>query len=111
MKKVGPQKQSFDEMKQINDTSFKFIQEMSACDSVEEIAENMHLYPPQDYLAGQTLFYEYDPEAIKMVLDHLIPENLNIMVIDNELPPGIEFDKIEPWFGAHYFEQGTFLFY
>lgn len=33
-----------------------------------------------------------------MVVDHLVPENMNVMIFDTKLPPDLSYDKVEPWF-------------
>lgn len=32
-------------------------------DLVEELAEAMQYYPPEDYLTGSELYFEYDPKV------------------------------------------------
>ena len=36
---------------------------MDACDYVEGLCENMQLYPVQDYLVGDCLSMNYDPQV------------------------------------------------
>ncbi|KAJ3666562.1 hypothetical protein Zmor_001999 [Zophobas morio] len=102
---IGPQERLYEEMKIVADTSFKFAAEETAVEIVEELSEAMQIYPPENYLTGSDLFFEYDPEAIKMVLNCLIPDKVNIIVLCNNLPPGLIFDKTEKWFGTKYTEQ------
>nr|CAH7769482.1 unnamed protein product [Callosobruchus chinensis] len=56
LKQIGPQERVFKEMKLIADTAFRFAREDPAVDTVEELCENMQIYPPEDYIAG----YEND---------------------------------------------------
>ncbi|XP_044259256.1 nardilysin-like [Tribolium madens] len=105
LKKVGPQERLYNEMKMIADISFKFAREETASDHVESLSEDMQIYPPEDYLTGSELFFEYDPEAIKMVLNSLVPEKMNVIVLHNKLPPGLNFDQTEKWFGTNYTEK------
>lgn len=60
---MGPQSRIFDEIKMIADTSFKFSTEDNAVDIVEDICEAMQFYPPEDYIAGSELYYEYSPKV------------------------------------------------
>lgn len=63
LKQVGPQERIFREIQKIEDTSFRFADEESAVDMVEELAEAMQYYPPEDYLTGSELYFEYDPRV------------------------------------------------
>jgi nardilysin len=63
LQSVGPSERFFDELKTIEETKFRFTEEVPAVEYVEDMAENMQLYPPEDYIAGSELFFEYDPEV------------------------------------------------
>jgi nardilysin len=106
LKKLGPQERLYNEMKTIADTAFKFAIEERAVELVEELSEAMQFYPPEDYMTGSELYFEYDPDAIKMVLDSFIPRKMNVIVFCNNLPPGLNYDKTEKWFSTKYTEQG-----
>ncbi|EFA00999.2 Insulin-degrading enzyme-like Protein [Tribolium castaneum] len=105
LKKLGPQERLYNEMKIIGDISFKFATEETAVELVESLSEDMHLYPPEDYITGSELFFEYDPDAIKMVLNSLVPEKMNVIALCNKLPAGLTFDQTEKWFGTKYTEK------
>lgn len=45
-----------------------------------------------------------------MVLNHLVPDKMNIMVFDQKyLPEGMSYDKIEPWFKTPYTDLGNII--
>lgn len=67
LKTNGPSPDYFNELKSIHEIAFKFAQEDSAVENVEEIAENMHYYPSTDYLTGPELFFQYD-EAVSCAI-------------------------------------------
>lgn len=100
LQKVGPSERFFHELKTIEETKFRFAEEVSAVEYVEELAENMQLYPPEDYITGSELFFEYDPEAIKKCLDGLKPDAANILVSSKDSEK--DYDKTEPWFRTEY---------
>ncbi|KAJ8983824.1 hypothetical protein NQ317_008950 [Molorchus minor] len=102
LKRIGPQRRIFDEIKSISDSSFRFATEDTAVDIVEDLCESMQFYPPRDYIAGSELYYEYDPEAIKTITENLDPEKMNIMVTSKTLPDGLKYNKVEKWFGTEY---------
>ncbi|KAL3267873.1 hypothetical protein HHI36_007014 [Cryptolaemus montrouzieri] len=64
LKTVGPQERIFKELQNIEDVSFKFAAEPEPVDYVEGIAQAMHFYPPEDYIIGSKLYFEYNPEVI-----------------------------------------------
>lgn len=41
-----------------------------------------------------------------MVVDHLVPQNMNIMIFDTKLPDGLSYDKVEPWFKTPFIDKG-----
>ncbi|CAL1679205.1 unnamed protein product [Lasius platythorax] len=100
LKMEGPQKTIYDEIYKIEETNFRFSDEEDPLDYVEDLCESMHFYPPCDYITGNELYFEYDPEAIQMCLDYLKPENVNIMILNGKF--NAELDKTEPWFQTRY---------
>ncbi|XP_018335112.2 nardilysin [Agrilus planipennis] len=105
LKREGPQKWIFKEIQRIESTSFQFSEEESAVDNVEEISECMQFYPPKDYLTGSDLYFEYNPEAIMMILNQMSPNKMNIMLFSHNLPSDKTFDKKEKWFGTEYTDK------
>ncbi|XP_022917884.1 nardilysin-like [Onthophagus taurus] len=99
---LGPQKRIYDEIKLVEEVSFKFREEEVPADYVESLVENMHYYPPEHYIAGPELYFEYDPKAIQDTLTYLNVNNMNVMVSTPVLPVGIDYDHLEPWFETNY---------
>lgn len=66
LKNIGPQQWIFNELKLIGDTAFRFASDQSAVDTVEELSEAMQFYPPQDFITGSDLFYEYHAEVCEI---------------------------------------------
>ncbi|KAM0729058.1 Nardilysin [Formica fusca] len=95
----GPQKRIYDEIYKIEENNFRFADQEDPIEYVEDLCESMHFYPPRDYITGNELYFEYDPEAIKTCLDYLRPENANIMIFSGKFT---ELNKIEPWFKTKY---------
>lgn len=46
-----------------------------------------------------------------MVVDHLVPQKMNIMIFDTKLPAGLSYSKMEPWFKTPFIDKGYFYFY
>ncbi|XP_017794015.1 PREDICTED: nardilysin-like [Habropoda laboriosa] len=101
VRKEGPQKRIYDEIHQIKETDFRFTDEEPPVEYVEDLCEEMHYYPPCDYITGQELYFEYNPEDIERYLNYLRPGDVNI-IISNKKFNDEEFDKVEPWFKTKY---------
>ncbi|EZA59550.1 Nardilysin [Ooceraea biroi] len=101
MRREGPQKRIYDEICQIEETDFRFSEDEDPVDYVERLCENMHFYPPRDYIIGESLYFEYNPELIRCCMDRLVPEHVNIIVLNNKFTDK-ELHKVEPWFNTHY---------
>ncbi|XP_072378295.1 nardilysin-like [Diabrotica undecimpunctata] len=102
IKRVGPQKQKFEEMKIVADTDFRFETQYPASYNTSTLATNLHIYPPGDVISASQLYKEYNPDKITDVLKKLIPKNLLIAVTTKVLPDGLQFDKKEKWLQAEY---------
>jgi nardilysin len=63
LQKVGPSEQFFRELQAVEETNFRFAEEAPAVEYVETLAENMHFYPPEHYITGSQLFFEYDTKV------------------------------------------------
>lgn len=100
LKLNGPSERIFNELKTIEDTGFRFTEEVPSSDYVEMLAENMQQYPPEDFITGPTLFFEYNPQAIADLVDMLVPESVNIVVASKD--PLADFKFQEKWFGTRY---------
>ena len=64
------------------------------------------LYPQEDYLTGDDLLMDYDPECIAMVTNLLSPDGVNIMWLSKSFLS--ECSIQEKWFGIKYSIQGMF---
>ena len=65
------------------------------------------MYPVKDYLTGDSLLFEYDPDSIAMVTDQLTFANVNALWVSKKFSS--ECDQIEKWFGIKYSVQGTYI--
>lgn len=57
------QERLFREVQTIENIDFLFGEEESAADWVEMLSINMHVYPPQDYITGPKLYFEFDAKV------------------------------------------------
>ncbi|XP_052752043.1 nardilysin-like [Galleria mellonella] len=105
LKQLGPSERIYEEIKTIEETSFRFEEETQPSDYVESLVENMRFYPPEHYITGDRLYYKYDPKGISELLDCMRPELVNIMVLSNKHSDPVEYDAKEQWFGTEYRRQ------
>ena len=102
LKEKGPQEWLYREMQSMEEAQFRFEEEASAGDYVEWLSGIMQLYPPQDYITGEDLFFEYDPAVITECLNYFSLENMNIIISTKKPLDGMEFNQVEPWFGTQF---------
>uniref|UniRef100_A0A452RS22 Nardilysin convertase n=1 Tax=Ursus americanus TaxID=9643 RepID=A0A452RS22_URSAM len=67
---------------------------------VENMCENMQLYPLQDFLTGDQLLFEYKPEVIAEALNQLVPQKANLVLLSGANEG--KCDLKEKWFGTQY---------
>uniref|UniRef100_A0A7N6FB65 Nardilysin a (N-arginine dibasic convertase) n=1 Tax=Anabas testudineus TaxID=64144 RepID=A0A7N6FB65_ANATE len=67
---------------------------------VENICENMQLFPKEDFLTGDQLMFEYEPQVISAALSLLTPERANLLLLSPENEGHCPLR--EKWFGTCY---------
>ncbi|XP_063896410.1 nardilysin [Helicoverpa armigera] len=102
LKQIGPSERIYDEIKTIEETSFRFEEESQPAEYVETLSENMHFYPPEHFITGDRLYYKYDPKGITDLLDCMRADTVNIMILSNKHSTPINYDTKERWFGTEY---------
>ncbi|KAF7819028.1 insulin-degrading enzyme-like 1, peroxisomal [Senna tora] len=90
----------FDELSAVCETKFHYQDKIPPIDYVVNIASNMQLYPPRDWLVGSSLPSKFSPSVIEMVLDQLSPNNVRIFWESKNFEG--HTDKVEPWYGTTY---------
>lgn len=102
LQQVGPQSWFFNELRDIENIKFRFREEMDPIDNVEQVAENMQLYPLEHYLTGRSLVLSYDAQLIRECLCNMSPRQACIMLWSKNFASSGECNMIEPWFGTRY---------
>uniref|UniRef100_A0A8C4M352 Nardilysin convertase n=1 Tax=Equus asinus asinus TaxID=83772 RepID=A0A8C4M352_EQUAS len=72
---------------------------------VENMCENMQLYPLQDFLTGDQLLFEYKPEVIAEALNQLVPPKANLVLLSGANEG--KCDLKEKWFGTQYYVENS----
>ncbi|GLT74479.1 hypothetical protein SLA2020_462740 [Shorea laevis] len=98
--KTGVCKWIFDELSAVCETGFHYQDKIPPIDYVLNIALNMQIYPPKDWLAGSSLPSNFNQGIIQMVLDELSPDNVRIFWESKKFA-GLT-DLVEPWYGTAY---------
>lgn len=102
LQRVAPNEMLFNELQSIESNSFRFQTERNALDNVSDLVTNLKWFPPKHSLSGPCLYFEYDPNGIQKIIDHLNDSIMNIMITSKIKFEKHEFDKKEKWFGTEY---------
>jgi len=99
MKEKGPNERIFKEIQKIEDLDFAFREEKQPSENVENLCENMQFYPPERYLDGDDLMFDYNPSIINEFTTVLTRDKVNIFLRSKEIPAD-QLDQTESWFGT-----------
>ncbi|XP_058471619.1 nardilysin-like [Solea solea] len=97
---LGPQQRIYEEIQKIEANEFHYQEQNDPIEYVEDICENMQLFPKEDFLTGDQLMFEFDPEVISAALSLLTPERANLMLLSPEHEG--QCPLREKWFGTQY---------
>ncbi|KAF7659388.1 hypothetical protein LDENG_00298590 [Lucifuga dentata] len=97
---LGPQQRIYDEIQKIEGNEFRYQEQIDPIEYVENICENIQLFPKEDFLTGDELLFEFNPEVISAAMSHLTPEKANLMLLSPEHEG--QCPLREKWFGTQY---------
>uniref|UniRef100_A0A3P8V2E0 Nardilysin convertase n=1 Tax=Cynoglossus semilaevis TaxID=244447 RepID=A0A3P8V2E0_CYNSE len=97
---LGPQQRIYEEIQKIEANEFHYQEQIDPIDYVEDICENMQLFPKEDFLTGDQLLFQYKPEIISAAVSLLTPERANLMLLSPEHEG--QCPLREKWFGTQY---------
>ncbi|KAK3446700.1 hypothetical protein EUGRSUZ_A02359 [Eucalyptus grandis] len=100
LQQSGVCKWIFDELSALCETKFHYQDKISPIDYVVNVASNMEIYPPEDWIVGSSLPCKFNPGTIQMVLDKLSPDNVRIFWESKSFEEST--DMVEPWYGTAY---------
>uniref|UniRef100_A0A3B4G9W7 Nardilysin convertase n=1 Tax=Pundamilia nyererei TaxID=303518 RepID=A0A3B4G9W7_9CICH len=94
----------YEEIQRIEANEFHYQEQIDPIEYVEDICENMQLFPKEDFLTGDQLMFEFNPEVsssvISAALSLLTPEKANLMLLSPEHEG--QCPLREKWFGTQY---------
>nr|DAD42406.1 TPA_asm: hypothetical protein HUJ06_000636 [Nelumbo nucifera] len=100
LQQSGVKKWIFDEISAICETVFHYQDKIPPIDYVVNVASNMKLYPPKDWLVASSLPSNFNPDTIQMVLNELTMNNVRIFWETKKFEG--HTDMVEPWYGTAY---------
>ena len=98
IRREGVQRWRFDEEKQLSEIAFRFKETSNPLYEVLRLAGKLREYPVTEWLHGDYLYAEFDPELIHHYLDQLHPQNLLLTLSAQE----VKTDSIEPRYQVPY---------
>uniref|UniRef100_A0A3P8UG95 Nardilysin b (N-arginine dibasic convertase) n=1 Tax=Cynoglossus semilaevis TaxID=244447 RepID=A0A3P8UG95_CYNSE len=97
---LGPQERIYEEIQKIEANEFHYQEQTDPIEFVENICENMQLFPKEDFLTGDQLMFEYKPQVISEALSLLTPDRANLLLLSPENEGHCSLK--EKWFGTCY---------
>ncbi|MEX1032038.1 MAG: insulinase family protein [Cellvibrionaceae bacterium] len=94
----GIEEWRFTELRQLARIAFRYQEKTSPATTVQSLAHNLHYYEPENVIAGDYLWQEYNPELIKQFVAYLNPGN----VVVTTIAPGVEVEQITDYFSVPY---------
>uniref|UniRef100_H3CJ00 Nardilysin b (N-arginine dibasic convertase) n=1 Tax=Tetraodon nigroviridis TaxID=99883 RepID=H3CJ00_TETNG len=96
---LGPQQRS-EKFRRFRANEFHYQEQGSLSSVVTNICENMQLFPKEDFLTGDQLMFQYDPQVIRAALSLLTPDRANLLLFSPENEGRCSLT--EKWFGTCY---------
>ncbi|KAL5743842.1 hypothetical protein ACOSQ2_026958 [Xanthoceras sorbifolium] len=100
LQQSGACKWIFDELSAVCETTFHYQDKTPPISYAVNVACNMQIYPPKDWLAGSSLPSNFSPGTIQMVLDQLTLNRVRIFWESKKFEG--HTDMVEPWYGTAY---------
>ncbi|XP_051930291.1 nardilysin-like isoform X1 [Hippocampus zosterae] len=97
---LGPQQRIYEEIQKIEDNEFHYQEQTDPIEFVENVCENMQLFPKEDFLTGDQLMFHFDPQVIAEALSLLTCERANLLLLSPEHEGRCQLR--EKWFGTSY---------
>jgi Middle or third domain of peptidase_M16 len=64
----------------VAELEFKYKDQEAPVNAVSRLSAGMQLYRPEHFVSGPYLCSDYNPELITKCMQHLTPENMNLLV-------------------------------
>eukprot|EP00742_Colponemidia_sp_Colp-10_P005576 GILJ01005960.1.p1 GENE.GILJ01005960.1~~GILJ01005960.1.p1 ORF type:complete len:1056 (+),score=190.79 GILJ01005960.1:47-3214(+) len=100
LKRTGPLRWIYDELKTVADMKFKFAEKIDPVEYVEELAVSMIYHPMEHVLTGSEVFYEFDELLLARITACLNAEEVRIDICSKAI--AADGPEYEPWFNVHF---------
>ncbi|GFS16143.1 insulin-degrading enzyme-like [Elysia marginata] len=100
LRKEGAQEWIFKECQDLASMSFNFKDKESPRAYTSSLASRLQEYPMEDVLRAYSLFEDFRPDLINLILDKLTPENMRVTIVSKKFAE--EADQTEKWYGTKY---------
>ncbi|XP_011312074.1 insulin-degrading enzyme, partial [Fopius arisanus] len=100
LKSEGPIRWIFEECRQIAQMDFDFREKSPPRSYVNLTVQALQKYPMEELLTAPCLPSEWRPDLIKLITDHLIPQNIRIHVVGKAFEPIAT--ESEFWYGTKF---------
>ncbi|XP_053484659.1 nardilysin isoform X1 [Ictalurus furcatus] len=100
LQRLGPQLRIYEEIQKIEANEFRYLEQTDPIEYVEDVCENMQLFAKEDFLTGDQLLFEFNPEVIGSVLNLLTADKVNLLLLSPEHEGLCPLQ--EKWFGTQY---------
>ncbi|CAN8074625.1 unnamed protein product [Agarophyton chilense] len=100
VKEKGITAKAYEEEAILKENMYKFREKADPEDFVLHGSSWMHNLKPSQYLSGQILYMEFNPDDINAVLEHLTPERANVIIV-GRFASG-KTTMTEKWYGTPY---------
>ena len=84
LKENKPSERIYGEIQKIEELDFRFSEEKQPSNNVETLCENMQFYPPERYLDGDDLMFEYNGEVLEKYINSLKADNVCIFIMSKD---------------------------
>lgn len=100
IKQREPEQWIFDEMKNLSEVDFRFMQKIPASRFTSNLSSVMQKPLKREWLISGGLLRRFDPALIKKALSYLRADNFRLIVVSQDFPGG--WDEKEKWYGTEY---------
>lgn len=98
VRKSGLPQWLYDESQLLDQLAFQFQEKSSAAGIVGALSVSAQDWPAEKLISGRYQRTRFDVEGITQILDHMRPDNLQMILV----APGLETDKITDWYDTPY---------
>ncbi|KAH9525028.1 hypothetical protein Btru_000137 [Bulinus truncatus] len=100
LRKEKPKQWIFKECQELAAMAFHFKDKESPKIYTSGLSSKLHEFPITDVLSAYSLFDDFNPDLINLILDKLVPDNMRISVVSKKYENCT--DQTEKWYGTQY---------